>query len=76
MGVYYSEIGHGLRSTEVIYDRKYSAISMASKDEFNIDDMLKGVGLVHLSGITPALSSDLKELIIDISQRLVENKEF
>lgn len=66
LGVYYSEIGHGLRSTEVIYDRKYSAISMAEKEEFNIKNMLKGVGLVHLSGITPALSSNLKELIIDI----------
>ena len=66
LGVYYSEIGHGLRSTEVIYDRKYSAISMATKEEFNIKNMLKGVGLVHLSGITPALSSNLKELIIDI----------
>lgn len=66
LGVYYSEIGHGLRSTEVIYDRKYSAISMAKKEEFNIKNMLKGVGLVHLSGITPALSSNLKELIIDI----------
>ncbi|ELC8401442.1 TPA: PfkB family carbohydrate kinase [Clostridium perfringens] len=68
LGVYYSEIGHGLRSTEVIYDRKYSAISMASKDEFNIDNMLKGVGLVHLSGITPALSKDLKMLIIEIAK--------
>lgn len=68
LGIYYSEIGHGLRSTEVIYDRKYSAISMASKEEFNIDDMLKGVGLVHLSGITPALSGDLKEVIINISK--------
>jgi len=66
LGVYYSEIGHGLRSTEVIYDRKYSAISMAKKEEFNIKNMLKGVGLVHLSGITPALSSNLKEFIIDI----------
>ena len=28
--------------------------------------MLKDVGLVHLSGITPALSNNLKELIIDI----------
>lgn len=65
LGVYYSEIGHGLRSTEVIYDRKYSAISIAKKEEFNIKNMLKGVGLVHLSGITPALSSNLKELIID-----------
>lgn len=66
LGVYYSEIGYGLRSTEVIYDRKYSAISMAKKEEFNIKNMLKGVGLVHLSGITPALSSNLKEFIIDI----------
>lgn len=66
LGVYYSEIGHGLRSTEVIYDRKYSAISMAEKDEFNIKNMFNGIGLVHLSGITPALSKNLKELIIDI----------
>ncbi|EKY27750.1 sugar kinase [Clostridium celatum] len=66
LGVYYSEIGHGLRSTEVIYDRKYSAISMAKKEEFDIKKMLKDVGLVHLSGITPALSNNLKELIIDI----------
>ena len=66
LGVYYSEIGHGLRSTEVIYDRKYSAISMAEKEEFDIDKMLNNVGLVHLSGITPALSKNLKELIIDI----------
>ena len=66
LGIYYSEIGHGLRSTEVIYDRKYSAISMAEKKEFNIKNMLNGVGLVHLSGITPALSNNLKELIIDI----------
>lgn len=66
LGVYYSEIGYGLRSTEVIYDRKYSAISMAKKEEFDIKKMLKDVGLVHLSGITPALSNNLKELIIDI----------
>lgn len=68
LGVYYSEIGHGLRSTEVIYDRKYSAISMASKKEFNIKSMLKDIGIVHLSGITPALSNDLRELIIDITK--------
>ncbi len=72
LGVYYCEVGHGLRSTEVIYDRKYSAISLAEKDEFNIKDMLKGVGLVHLSGITPALSNNLKELIIDIVKECKE----
>lgn len=66
LGVYYAEIGHGLRSTEVIYDRKYSAISMAKKEEFNIEKMLDNVGLVHLSGITPALSVELREIIIEI----------
>lgn len=66
LGIYYSEIGHGLRSTEVIYDRKYSAISMASKEEFNIDKMLEDVGIIHLSGITPALSKELYNFIIEL----------
>lgn len=66
LGIYYSEIGHGLRSTEVIYDRKYSAISMASKEEFNLNKMLEDVGIVHLSGITPALSKELYNFIIEL----------
>lgn len=72
LGVYYSEIGHGVRSTEVIYDRKYSAISMAKKEEFDVDKMLQGVGLVHLSGITPALSKDLYELMLQIVKKCKE----
>jgi 2-dehydro-3-deoxygluconokinase len=68
LGVYFLEIGHGFRSTEVIYDRKYSAISMADKHEFDIEKMLEGVGLVHLSGITPALSKDLYKLTIEIAK--------
>ena len=65
LGIYFSEIGHGLRSTEVIYDRKYSAISMADKSEFDIDKILENVGFVHMSGITPALSKSLREFTID-----------
>ena len=65
LGIYFSEIGHGLRSTEVIYDRQYSAISMADKSEFDIDKILDGVGFVHMSGITPALSKNLREFTID-----------
>lgn len=65
LGIYFSEIGHGLRSTEVIYDRKYSAISMADKSEFDIDKILDGVGFVHMSGITPALGKSLREFTID-----------
>ena len=65
LGIYFLETGHGARNSEVIYDRKYSAISMASKDEFDIDKILDGVGFVHMSGITPALSKSLREFTID-----------
>lgn len=67
LGIYFLEIGHGYRSTEVIYDRKYSAISMASKSEFDIENILKDVDMVHLSGITPALSDELYDLLIEIA---------
>ncbi len=73
LGIYFSEIGHGYRSTEVIYDRKYSAISMANKEEFDIESMLKDVSLVHMSGITPALSKELYNLVIDIAKYCKEN---
>lgn len=66
LGIYYSEIGHGLRSTEVIYDRKYSAIAMATRDEFNIDEIIKDVGLIHISGITPALSKELYDFALEL----------
>lgn len=68
LGIYFLEIGHGLRSTEVIYDRKYSSISMTNKNEFDIEKMLEDVKLVHLSGITPALSKELYDLTIDIAK--------
>ena len=73
LGVYYAEIGHGLRATDVIYDRKYSAISMAKEEEFDIENMLQDVKLVHLSGITPALSKDLANLILKIVKYCKEN---
>ncbi|MGG7178425.1 sugar kinase [Clostridium paraputrificum] len=72
LGVYYSEIGHGVRSTEVIYDRKYSAISMAKKEEFDLDKILDSVGLIHLSGITPALSQELYDFTIEVIKKCKE----
>lgn len=73
LGIYFLEIGHGLRSNEVIYDRKYSAISMMNKSEFNIENILKDVKMVHLSGITPALNKELFDLTIDIAKYCKKN---
>lgn len=68
LGIYFLEQGHGLRSSEVIYDRKYSAISMVNENEFNIDKILSDVKLLHISGITPALGRELYNLTISLAK--------
>jgi len=55
MGLYFLAPGAGLRASEVIYDRAGSAFVGACEQGFDWPRMLEGAGLLHLSGITPAL---------------------
>ncbi|MGQ0588936.1 MAG: sugar kinase [Sphingosinicella sp.] len=55
MGLYFLSPGAGLRSSEIVYDREGSSFTLAGGDAFEWDDLLDGAGLLHLSGITPAL---------------------
>ena len=55
MGLYWVETGAGLRPTEVLYDRAGSAFAAVPAQEWNFEESLAGAGLLHLSGITPAL---------------------
>ena len=55
MGLVYVTSGAGLRATEVIYDRAWSAFAEAPTQAWDWDAMLAGVDRLHLSGITPAL---------------------
>lgn len=66
LGIYFLEQGFGVRNSNVIYDREYSSISMATKEEFDFDKILKGVKMIHVSGVTPALSSNLYEISIEL----------
>lgn len=66
LGIYFLEQGAGLRNSEVVYDRKYSAISMVKKEEFNVDKILENVKVLHISGITPALSSELFDFTLEL----------
>ena len=65
LGIYFLEQGHGVRNSDVTYDREYSAISMATKEDFDLDKILDNVKLIHISGVTPALSKNLYDLSID-----------
>jgi len=55
MGLYFLSPGAGLRPSDIIYDREGSTFALAGPDAFDWDVLLDGAGLLHLSGITPAL---------------------
>ncbi len=59
MGIYYLEKGASQRPSKVIYDRQYSAISFAKRDDFDWNKIFEGADWFHWSGIDPALGGDL-----------------
>jgi 2-dehydro-3-deoxygluconokinase len=57
LGIYFLERGQGARAGQVIYDRAGSAFAMDTSER-SWPDLLSGASCLHLTGITPALSSD------------------
>lgn len=66
LGTYYLEVGAGVRNSSVIYDRKYSSFSELTFEELDIDKILKDCEIIHLSGITPAVSKTCKDLTLKV----------
>lgn len=62
MGLYYLEKGASQRPSKIIYDRAYSAISLARENDFNWDSIFENAQWFHWTGITPALSDELPEI--------------
>ncbi|GCF93781.1 2-dehydro-3-deoxygluconokinase [Enterococcus florum] len=67
LGTYYLEAGIGSRAAKVIYDRAGSSFAEICKNEWP-DDLLEGADILHLSGITAALSPQWCELLIEFMQ--------
>ena len=61
MGLYFLTIGAGHRPSEVLYDRADSAFALASPALMDWREILSGVSWLHVSGITPAVSSGAAE---------------
>ncbi len=64
LGIYFLEAGSGFRSSNVIYDRDFSAFSLADFSLFDWDLIFKDAFLFHFSGITPALSESSATLVL------------
>ena len=59
MGLYYLEKGASQRPSKVIYDRAYSAISLAKREEFDWGAIFDDADWFHWTGINPALTVEL-----------------
>jgi 2-dehydro-3-deoxygluconokinase len=64
LGMYFLTPGAGLRSSEIVYDRAYSAFAGADAASFDWPALMKDAGRLHLSGITPALGPNAAALAI------------
>ena len=62
MGLYFTEKGASQRPSKVIYDRKYSAVSLALQEDFDWEKIFHGADWFHFSGITPALSNGMAQI--------------
>ncbi len=65
LGVYFVEKGASQRGSKVIYDRAYSAIALAKREDFDWDQILDGADWFHWTGITPALGGELPQIMLD-----------
>lgn len=63
MGVYFLEHGTGPRPSKVIYDRYFSAFSHLKPGDIDWQRVFEDTDWFHWTGITPALSGSLAELL-------------
>ena len=65
VGIFYLEKGASQRPSKVIYDRAYSAIAMAQKEDFDWEKIFEGAEWFHFTGITPALGDNVAEICME-----------
>ena len=65
VGIYYLEKGASQRPSKVIYDRANSAMCLATKADFNWDEIFEGAEWFHFTGITPALGDNVAEICLE-----------
>lgn len=57
LGLYFMEVGEGLRPSKIVYDRYQSAFAHLDPRWFNWEEILEGAAWFHWTGITPAVSA-------------------
>jgi len=73
IGTYYLEFATPPRSSAVLYDRKFSAVSKLKSGELDWKFLLN-TGILHLTGITPALSPSCRQVVAEAKKRAFQKK--
>lgn len=64
IGSYFLENGSGNRTSQVIYDRKYSAMTSFCIDDIDLEDIFAGIEVFVVSGITVALNERVRQAVL------------
>jgi len=65
MGTYYLEKGHGIRPSVVVYDRDHTLFCNSRFNDYRWEDIFKDAYCLYVSGITPALSDELFDCVLN-----------
>lgn len=71
--IYFLEVGSGNRNSKVIYDRKNSVFSSICSEEIEIEEALRDIDILHFSGITLAISEEVRKLTFKILEHCKKN---
>ena len=74
MGAYFLENGSGNRSSQVIYDRQYSAMTSLSENDVDLQKLFDDVDIFVVSGITVALNETVRQAVIEMIKYCRGNK--
>ncbi len=75
VGLYFYEKGSSPRPSAVVYDRRHSAINTLKVDELDWD-FIGQAKILHLTGITPALSDLCRHLVAGCIVKAKERRMF
>jgi len=72
LGIYFLETGAVSRPSKVVYDRAHSAIADIKPGMLNWDEVFRGAGWFHWTGITPAISQGAADVCLEAVKKAKE----
>jgi len=74
LGIFWNENGVDIRASYVIYDRENSAFSITKMEEYEWEDIRKECAWFHTSGISPALTRGIYEILKSALEDFAQNE--